>query len=228
MHLVVDKELCKKVVKTIDSMAASDENSRYTFTNFCKKKNLFSEQDKVLRSGNLFICCPFHHDESPSLGINEERRIWNCLGCAKHGRFIDFVRYYSMDVEGRDISYYQQVNELLKDDIELQNKVGASTIYKVDKPQNSFKGAEYRSFKISHPKPSTYPELASWMKSKKFNKKMIIFALLQMQSGVPADSIYNSISNNHTVTSNDFDNKKVQYDVSDILADSNRHKEQED
>lgn len=192
--LTPDKELAKLVIKEIDNLARENSSSQYVFENFCREHNLLHDNDKVLRSGDLFICCPFHHDESPSLGIDEDKRFWNCLGCSRHGRFVDFVRYYHQDIEGREISFYQQVNELLKADPELQARVGAQTIYKKRNPNEEFKGIGYEKFKFKSSKPKTYPELANYLRRKKFPKDAIIFSLLQMQAGVNPELIYDSVT----------------------------------
>lgn len=219
MALTVDKDLAKRVVEEIDRMALNDPSSQYTFINFCESKHLFHENDKVLKSGSLFICCPFHHDESPSLGINEERRIWNCLGCAKHGKFIDFVRYYNSEVAGNELSYYQQVNELLGADVKLQRSVGATTIYKQVKVQESFNGVSYRKFRLKSQKPKTYPELASFLQKKKYSTEMIIFALLQMQAGIPPELIYDNLMHSSEQKNTDTDSGAPIYDVGAILSD---------
>ena len=192
--LTPDKELAKLVIKEIDNLARENNSSQYVFENFCRSHNLLNENDKVLRSGDLFICCPFHHDESPSLGIDEDKRFWNCLGCSRHGSFVDFVRYYNQDVEGREISFYQQVNELLKADPELQARVGAQSIYKKEKPTEEFKGIGYEKFKFKPSKPKNYPELANFLKRKKYDKEIVIFSLLQMQAGVDPGLIYDSVT----------------------------------
>ena len=37
-----------------------------------------------------FICCPFHHEKTPSLKFNTNGR-WHCFGCGAGGDAIDFV-----------------------------------------------------------------------------------------------------------------------------------------
>lgn len=37
-----------------------------------------------------FICCPFHHEKTPSLKIFPDNH-WHCFGCGKGGSVIDFV-----------------------------------------------------------------------------------------------------------------------------------------
>lgn len=218
----VNKERARKVVDTINNLALASEKSRYTFSNFCESHKLFNENDKVLKSGNLFICCPFHHDESPSLGINEEKRVWNCLGCNKHGNFIDFVWNYTKEIEGRDITWYQQVNELLKADPELQKKVGASTIFQKQKMQEAFTGADYRRFRLQSIKPKTYTELATYMKRNKMPKNVIIFAMLQLQSGIQPELIYDSLFTMLPAESKpNFDTivkKEYSYDLSELMG----------
>lgn len=217
--LTVDKDLAKRVIHEIDVLAREDSSSQYVFENFCRDHNLLHDNDKILRSGDLFICCPFHHDESPSLGIDEDKRYWNCLGCSKHGRFVDFVMYYNRDIEGRDISFYQQVNELLKADPELQARVGAQTIYKSNKVQESFKGIEYEKFRIKQEKPKTYLELANFLKRKKYDTDMVIFSLLQMQSGVEPSLIYDSITNGTLKSIFVNDGKDDAYDIDAMLQE---------
>lgn len=216
--LEVDKELAKRVIQEIDNLARSSADSKYTFTNFCETNNLFHENDKVLHNGSLFICCPFHKDEFPSLGIDEDRRIWNCLGCGQHGNFIDFVVSYTRFVEGREISFYQQVNELLKADPALQASIGASTIYK-KASQSEFVGIGYEKFKIKSRKPTNYIELGAFLQRKKYSKDIIIFALLQMQSGIAPDLIYDNIVNG--TISNTFKKKEHtnDYDLADLMSE---------
>ena len=38
-----------------------------------------------------FICCPFHHEKTPSLKIYSNGRGWVCFGCHAGGTLIDFV-----------------------------------------------------------------------------------------------------------------------------------------
>jgi len=38
-----------------------------------------------------FICCPFHHEKTPSLKIYSNGRGWFCFGCHAGGTLIDFV-----------------------------------------------------------------------------------------------------------------------------------------
>ena len=68
--ITADKDLARKVVDEMGQLAESNPASRYSFIHFCEENNLFNGNDKHLNSGDLFICCPFHTDESPSLGIN--------------------------------------------------------------------------------------------------------------------------------------------------------------
>lgn len=38
-----------------------------------------------------FICCPFHHEKTPSLKVYDNGRGWTCFGCHAGGTLIDFV-----------------------------------------------------------------------------------------------------------------------------------------
>lgn len=38
------------------------------------------------------ICCPFHHEKTPSLSINDEEEFFYCFGCGESGDSIQFIR----------------------------------------------------------------------------------------------------------------------------------------
>ena len=45
---------------------------------------------------NLWACCPFHHEKSPSFSVSPAKGIFKCFGCGKAGDAIGFV----MEIEG--------------------------------------------------------------------------------------------------------------------------------
>lgn len=45
---------------------------------------------------NLWACCPFHHEKSPSFSVSPAKGIYKCFGCGKAGDAIAFV----MEIEG--------------------------------------------------------------------------------------------------------------------------------
>lgn len=196
--LTVNKELAKQVLNAIER-DAQGSSSKYTFDYFCKTHNLYSNNDKVLGRGDYFISCPFHQDNTPSLGLNEAKRKWNCLGCSMGGSYIDFVWNYSKVVEGRDISWYQQINEILSADKKIQAEVKATTIFRHEKKSlEESSQVEHRKFKIQEKRPTTYPELATFMQRKKYPFSKIKYALLLMQNGFDVETIYKYVTVNNS------------------------------
>ena len=43
---------------------------------------------------NYFGLCPFHDDHSPSMSVNEEKKIYTCFVCGKTGNVFNFVQDY--------------------------------------------------------------------------------------------------------------------------------------
>lgn len=49
--------------------------------------------NKVRQVGqNTMGCCPFHHENSPSFGVNNETGLYNCFGCGAKGTFGHLVK----------------------------------------------------------------------------------------------------------------------------------------
>ncbi|AKQ46327.1 DNA primase [Rufibacter radiotolerans] len=57
---------------------------------------------------NMWACCPFHHEKSPSFSVAPNKGIYKCFGCGKAGNSVQFI----MDVEGT--SYVEALKYLAK------------------------------------------------------------------------------------------------------------------
>jgi DNA primase len=55
---------------------------------------------------NLWACCPFHNEKSPSFSVAPNKGIYKCFGCGKAGDSIQFV----MDLEG--LSFPEAIKHL--------------------------------------------------------------------------------------------------------------------
>jgi DNA primase catalytic core len=52
--------------------------------------------------------CPFHDDHSPSMSIDNNRKIFKCFACGEGGDVFKFVRSYSA-LKGEDMAFYESV-----------------------------------------------------------------------------------------------------------------------
>ncbi|HSF54679.1 MAG TPA: DNA primase [Algoriphagus sp.] len=55
---------------------------------------------------NMWACCPFHGEKSPSFSVSPAKQIYKCFGCGKAGDPIQFV----MDIEG--IGFQEAIRHL--------------------------------------------------------------------------------------------------------------------
>lgn len=57
---------------------------------------------------NLWACCPFHDEKTPSFSVAPNKGIYKCFGCGKGGDSISFI----MDIEG--LGYLEALRHLAK------------------------------------------------------------------------------------------------------------------
>lgn len=60
------------------------------------------------KGANLWACCPFHGEKSPSFSVSPAKGIYKCFGCGKAGDAIRFI----MDIEG--LGYGEALRHLAK------------------------------------------------------------------------------------------------------------------
>ena len=70
---------------------------------------------------NMWACCPFHGEKTPSFSISPSKQIYKCFGCGKAGDPIQFV----MDIEG--IGFQEAIRQLAgKYGIEVEEEANLS------------------------------------------------------------------------------------------------------
>ncbi len=70
---------------------------------------------------NLWACCPFHGEKTPSFSLSPTKQIYKCFGCGKAGDPIQFV----MDIEG--IGFQEAIRQLAgKYGIEVEEEANLS------------------------------------------------------------------------------------------------------
>jgi len=70
---------------------------------------------------NLWACCPFHGEKTPSFSLSPTKQIYKCFGCGKAGDPIQFI----MDIEG--IGFQEAIRQLAgKYGIEVEEEANLS------------------------------------------------------------------------------------------------------
>ena len=60
------------------------------------------------KGGNLWACCPFHNEKTPSFSVSPAKQIYHCFGCKKGGGVINFI------MEMENLSFPDAVRFLAK------------------------------------------------------------------------------------------------------------------
>ena len=82
------------------------------------------------KGANLWACCPFHNEKSPSFSVSPAKGIYKCFGCGAAGDSVKFV----MDIEG--LSYPEALRYLAnKYNIEIEEEDLPNEAYKGDRTQ---------------------------------------------------------------------------------------------
>lgn len=79
---------------------------------------------------NMWACCPFHHEKSPSFSVAPAKGLYKCFGCGKAGGVVQFI----MDIEGT--SYVEALKYLAKKygvDIQEEEKTPEEQLIQNDK-----------------------------------------------------------------------------------------------
>lgn len=68
---------------------------------------LIGRSIKITKAGREYkACCPFHHENTPSFTINDEKGFYHCFGCSAHG---DAIRWMT---DQRGLGFMDAVKEL--------------------------------------------------------------------------------------------------------------------
>lgn len=202
--------------------AQSDERARFSFYKFLVDNNLL--QDAEEKNSDLWIPCPFHDDASPSCSINEQKYVYNCFSCGRHGNLISLIKDYKNEFERSNASYYQVLNDFLRLDKEMQAALGYNSIYTNDNVNYKFDEA-LTKFRFNPPKgrvlPTSYLELADLLIKKKADIKQISLFIVLMQNHVDVKEIYQEIFGANEVTINYNDEISVSsISLGDLLSDT--------
>lgn len=110
------------------------------------------------RGDELMICCPFHADELPSLGINDNRGVWHCFSCGRGGSAVNAFTSLYYKTNSVSISQEDAIKQILLEypAVRMQlggDYVGGVTAYKTGNEVLKELGAGFvaRRLKVKEP-----------------------------------------------------------------------------
>lgn len=104
-----------------------DEVERYVDNNLMIE-DLIRDRELGEVNGKV-LSCPFHDDEIPSMFVDVSTNKWKCHSCGRGGRYIKLYYYILTIVEGKNYSYYDVLDEMLRDYTDMRFRLGFSSIY---------------------------------------------------------------------------------------------------
>jgi DNA primase len=84
---------------------------------------------------NLWACCPFHQEKTPSFSVSPAKQIYKCFGCGKAGDPIQFV----MDIEG--LGFTEAIRHLAKKygiEVEEENSIDPEDIQEYNEKESLY------------------------------------------------------------------------------------------
>jgi hypothetical protein len=110
--------------KSVEFKLIKIVNSKISLDSVLSKYEIRFEEVYNVTGWTKKCSCPFkdHNDSSPSFGFNPKLDVFNCFGCHRSGRAVEFYAYYE------NISIYEAAHILAKSidldnisDIEIEN-----------------------------------------------------------------------------------------------------------
>lgn len=84
-----------------------------------------------------FVCCPFHHEKTPSMKVYPNNRGYHCFGCGEHGGVIDFVMKHF------NLSFKESIQKLNEDfSLGILSESSFDRRKKMDIARRSFKAKQ--------------------------------------------------------------------------------------
>lgn len=167
-------------------------NSRLKFMDYLECYNLLNGSN--VTSQGIDICCPFHEDWDPSFKIDFNRNLYKCFACGEEdagGNLIKFISRYETKILGRNKSYSQVIEDLLRSDRKYCMDLGFNSVYEESLVNlESVKLNGIKRFKLKKEKPTDFLSLSSYIKNYG-NIDDMIKAMKLMQEGFSAELIYN-------------------------------------
>ena len=167
---------------------SSSPSPEYSFDARCKEYALY-RKGREEKAGGVWIACPFHSEEAPSLSFNQEKGIWHCFGCGVGGNYLDFLYLLNSEVKREGMSREVFFDNFLKENSDLQRELGFNTVWKKEVHTiEDFEPLERVPFK-RRKLAGTFIELQEkLMKTNPSMEKIKLF-IVMMQSGLPLDMV---------------------------------------
>lgn len=119
-------------------------------------------EPKRAGGGRKVVCCPFHHEKTPSLSIDVTKNLWHCFGCGEGGNGIGFIMKLKGYSFPEAVKYLAQRNGIQYEEKELtpeekEEQFHRERLYKVNELAQKFFVSQ-----LASPESTAYLKERGW------------------------------------------------------------------
>ncbi|GHU57847.1 hypothetical protein AGMMS49975_23930 [Clostridia bacterium] len=145
--------------------------------------------DGVERGDEIYISCPFHLDESPSLGVNDDKGFWHCFSCGRGGNVVGIYQQLYFKNKGVKLERDSVIDQFIADIPQVRAMLPFASVRTIEQ-ETVTAGFNVKRFNPATATTTTMNDVYRFMKKNgKTEFADIAFAVDLMLSGAEPDTV---------------------------------------